>query len=231
MSGVFDLGGVDEPQPGHLSPWEEAYTRFETPEQEIAKFMRRLLKLGAADWDKKLRVVELFCGRGNGLHALSRLGFQRLEGADLSESLLANYEGPAKCYVCDCRRLPFESESRDVVIVQGGLHHLPKLPEDLEVTLAEMRRVLRPGGVAVIIEPWVTPFLRLVHAACASRLARRLSIKLDALATMIENELETYKQWLENPNLIRPLLQQTFDQVKIETRWGKIICLGRLANN
>jgi SAM-dependent methyltransferase len=226
-----DLVRVDDSRPCCSSPWEEAYARFETPEQEIAKFMGRLLKLGAANWDKNLRVVELFCGRGNGLQALSRLGFRNLEGVDLSETLLAGYTGDAKCYVCDCRHLPFENKSRDIVIVQGGLHHLPRLPEDLETTLAEIRRILRPDGFAVIIEPWLTPFLHLVHAICAWHPARRLSVKLDALASMIENERETYEQWLDAPDAIRALLAKTFDFTKLEVRWGKITCVGRLAQN
>lgn len=231
MNNPSSLERVTDSHPCCSSPWEEAYARFETPEQEIAKFMGRLLSFGAASWDKNLRVVELFCGRGNGLHALSRLGFQNLEGVDLSETLLAKYNGTAKCFVCDCRHLPFENKSRDIVIVQGGLHHLPQLPEDLETTLSEIRRILRPGGFAVIIEPWLTPFLRFVHAVCALSLARRLSVKIGALAIMIENERETYEQWLDAPHAIRALLEKTFDQTKVKIRWGKITCVGRLAQD
>ena len=44
------------------------------------------------------------------------------------------------------------------MVVQGGLHHFPELPADLELTLAEIRHVLRPGGLAVIVEPWLTSF-------------------------------------------------------------------------
>jgi ubiquinone/menaquinone biosynthesis C-methylase UbiE len=208
--------------------WEEAYARFETPKEEIAKFRNRLLKIGAAKWDKNLQIVELFCGRGNGLHALTSLGFEQLEGADLSEALLAAYQGPAKTYVCDCRYLPFESQSRDVVIVQGGLHHLPALPDDLDLTLAEMRRILRPNGFAVIIEPWETPFLRFVHAMCDSRIARRLWPKLDALAAMIENERTTYEQWLSQPQLILRSLKTFFPPHTTVIGWGKIQFLGSL---
>ncbi len=95
MSDEPHIVRVNEARRCCSSPWEEAYARFETPEEEISKFESRVLKLGAAKWDKNLQIVELFCGRGNGLHALSRLGFQRLEGVDLSESLLTEYEGPA----------------------------------------------------------------------------------------------------------------------------------------
>jgi hypothetical protein len=57
---------VSAPPP---DPWEAAYLRFETPEQEIRKFEKRLLRLGAGAWPRDLRIVELFCGRGNGLRA------------------------------------------------------------------------------------------------------------------------------------------------------------------
>ena len=60
-------------------PWESAYLRFETPEEEIGKFIGRLNRLGAAQWPRGTEIVELFCGRGNGLIALERLGFTRLK--------------------------------------------------------------------------------------------------------------------------------------------------------
>jgi SAM-dependent methyltransferase len=166
--------------------------RFETPEQEIQKFVSRLRKLGSAQWPRNSEIVELFCGRGSGLNALEQLGFTRLEGVDLSPRLIAQYRGPAKCFIGDCRHLPLADRSKDVLIVQGGLHHLPTLPEDLEQTFAEMQRVLRREGRAVFVEPWLTPFLKLVHWVSAHSLARRLSNRLDALATMIQFERDTY---------------------------------------
>ena len=227
MSETYQLGKTIETEQPCSSSWEEAYLRFETPEQEIAKFRRRLLRLGAEKWDKNLRVVELFCGRGNALHALSSLGFRNIEGVDLSDALLEKYRGPAKCYVCDCRHLPFDNASRDILIVQGGLHHLPCLPDDLAMTLAEMQRVLRPCGFVVIVEPWLTPFLRFVHMFCASKLARRCWKRIDALATMIANERQTYERWLKSPGLITQLLEARFDRVKLATRWGKLIYIGQ----
>jgi ubiquinone/menaquinone biosynthesis C-methylase UbiE len=206
--------------------WEEAYQRFETPEEECRKFLRRLKRLGAASWPRDAEVVELFCGRGNGLAALSRLGFTRLEGVDLSSSLLANYQGTARCYVADCRRLPFNSGSKDILIVQGGLHHLTKLPEDLEQTLQEAQRILRRGGRFVAVEPWLTPFLRFVHAVCDIRLARNAWPKLDALATMNECERPTYEQWLSRPKEVSQLLGRFFEHTVLWTEWGKLFFVG-----
>jgi ubiquinone/menaquinone biosynthesis C-methylase UbiE len=202
-------------------PWEAAYLRFESPEQEIQKFIKRLTRLGASRWPRDVEIVELFCGRGNGLIALERLGFARLEGVDLSPRLVAQYRGPAKCLVGDCRRLPFADRSKDVLIVQGGLHHLPALPEDLQQTFSEMHRVLRKDGRVVFVEPWLTPFLKFVHALSKNPLARRVSNRIDALAVMIQFERRTYEQWLEQPELIRRIARAHFVPVHESFALGK----------
>lgn len=210
-----------------LDPWETAYTRFETPAQEIRKFTRRLDELGAADWPRAAEIVEIFCGRGNGLHALSRLGFTRLEGVDLSAALVARYQGPAKLYVGDCRSLPFDNGSKDIVIVQGGLHHLKKLPDDLEQTLSEAARVLRDDGRFVAVEPWLTPFLVCVHWVCRRRVARCMVPKIAALATMIDHERDTYEQWLGQSQIIVRLFDRFFSAELSSSRWGKYVYVGR----
>ena len=208
-------------------PWEAAYLRFETPEQEIRKFIGRLRRLGAAQWPRDAQIVELFCGRGNGLHALHRLGFKNLEGVDLSPRLLAQYEGSAKTTVGDCRHLPFADQSKDILIVQGGLHHLPNLPDDLQQTFAEMRRVLRPSGSVtptgriMLVEPWRTPFLTFAHWVSENWLARRLWQKLDALAVMTHYERRTYEQWLSQPQVITGLAHSYFNPEYESFAWGK----------
>jgi ubiquinone/menaquinone biosynthesis C-methylase UbiE len=209
------------------SPWEAAYLRFETPEQEIRKFIQRLAEVGAGRWPSDAHVVELFCGRGNGLRALAHLDFTNIEGIDLSPALAAQYAGPGKVVVGDCRKLPYAGESKDVLIVQGGLHHLPVLPADLETTLADARRVLKPGGLFCAVEPWLTPFLSLVHTVCEMPVARRLSGKLDALATMIDHERQTYEQWLRQPELVMNTLHKFFTPERQFIRWGKLYFVGR----
>jgi len=213
--------------PGAADPWEAAYLRFETPEEEIAKFTERLQRLGANGWPREWRLVELFCGRGNGLHALAGLGFRNLEGVDLSPRLIAQYTGEAKCYVGDCRELPFGKGSKDAAIVQGGLHHLPVLPDDLERVFAELQRVVQPQGRVVFVEPWLTPFLRLVHALSETRVARRTSAKVDALAIMIENERQTYENWLSRPQEISALAHKHFHVEHESFAWGKWNFVGR----
>lgn len=210
-----------------VSAWEAAYLRFETPEEEVEKFLRRLRKLGASEWPKDAQVVELFCGRGNGLIALHQLGFTNLEGVDLSPALLAAYTGAAQCVVADCRHLPFENSSRDILIVQGGLHHLPELPGDLEQVVSEVRRVLRPGGRFMVVEPWRTPFLRFVHWVGSFRFARRAWDKLDALETMTELEWTTYDQWLRQPQVVLRCLETNLVTERKFISWGKLMWVGR----
>ncbi len=207
--------------------WEAAYLRFETPEEEISKFTRRLVHMGATHWPHDAEVAELFCGRGNGLRALERLGFHRLAGVDLSPRLLALCPEQHGRYQADCRALPFASASKDILIVQGGLHHLAVLPGDLQQVLAEAARVLRPAGKLAIVEPWLTPFLTAVHAGCRLAWLRKISGKVDALAAMIEGERHTYDQWLQQPELVLRCLETNFTTEKKFIGWGKLMWGGR----
>jgi ubiquinone/menaquinone biosynthesis C-methylase UbiE len=206
--------------------WERAYKAFETPEEEIAKFKKRLISLGAADWPRDADVVELFCGRGNGLIALEEYGFTSLEGVDLSKMLLKEYPGKARLYVGDCRALHFNDNSKDIVLVQGGLHHLPILPDDLEKVLLEVQRILKPGGRFIFVEPWQTPFLAAVHYACSISVLTSCWPKLKALHDMIEGEKETYFRWLGQKEMVVAMLDKYFLQEKKDARSGKLFYIG-----
>ncbi len=207
--------------------WEAAYRRFETPEQEIAKFIARLKRFGFEQLDRDVRIVEIFCGRGNGLVALQRMGFRNLEGVDLSDSLLEEYRGDAVLHLADCLDLPLEADAYDVVIVQGGLHHLAELPEDLDRVLQGVHRVLKEDGRFCVIEPWKTPFLVLAHAITDLKWVRRVYAKGDALATMTERERDTYEQWLGMPQPIHASFARQFRIEQWRTAWGKLAAIAR----
>src|SRR5687767_5748636 len=111
---------LDHRRPGGVDPWEAAYLRFETPEQEVAKFRGRLQHIGATAWPRDWLILDLFCGRGGGGQALRRMGFEQIYGVDMSERLLREHRDRGSTAVGDCTRLPIASRIADVAIVQGG---------------------------------------------------------------------------------------------------------------
>jgi ubiquinone/menaquinone biosynthesis C-methylase UbiE len=206
--------------------WESAYERFETPEQEKSKFRQRFRQMGFEQLGRDLRVVDLFCGRGNGLRALQEMGFRNLTGVDLSPSLLQQAPPEASRIVADCTDLRFEPGSVDIFVVQGGLHHLPSLSTDLPRCLDEVIRSLAPAGLFCVVEPWNTPFLRAVHLVCSHRLMRRLIGKFNAFATMVEEERTTYYEWLSSSSLIQAEVAKRFVPRTSCFGWGKWTFVG-----
>jgi ubiquinone/menaquinone biosynthesis C-methylase UbiE len=207
--------------------WEAAYNRFETPEEERAKFRRRLRSMGIDHMPKNLRVADLFCGRGNNLTVLEEMGFTDVTGVDLSPNLLMEFKGRAKLYVGNCCDLKLPDASLDLVIVQGGMHHLPHLPEDLDKCFSEIARVLAKDGAVAFVEPWMTPFLRLAHFCSEIRLCQRIYPKLEALKVMTDHERTTYYAWLGKPKMIRGLAGKYFNPVVDRATLGKWYYLAR----
>ncbi len=58
-----------------------------------------------------------------------------------------------------CKGLPFENESLRGIVATSVLHHLP----DAAAFLSECQRVLVPGGVISMVEPWVSPWSSLIY--------------------------------------------------------------------
>ncbi len=219
---------MSEPHPTDSAAlWEDAYLRFESPGEELEKFRRRLCSFGINNWPRDLKVVELFCGRGNGLRAWASFGFTDLTGIDLSPSLVEQVDPAFTRIVADARELPLADDSVDVISIHGGLHHLLDLPGDLQSVLLECRRVLKGGGRLLIVEPWLTPFLRFVHFCCGRRVLRALWPKLDALATMIELESETYLNWLHQADGVMGVLREIFPPETVHIAGGKLSYLAR----
>jgi len=93
------------------------------------------------------RLLDVGCGDGR----VARLLRERVAGVvavDVEESpAWADADGLA-FGVADGERLPFEDASFDLVHSKDSLHHM----NDPAAALAEYRRVLKPGGVLVVVE-------------------------------------------------------------------------------
>jgi ubiquinone/menaquinone biosynthesis C-methylase UbiE len=96
------------------------------------------------------RVLEVGCGAG---HLLARLPAGRAFGIDLAESLLARTRarvgGRAVLAQADAAALPFTAGAFERVYCSEVLEHLV----DPRAAVAEIARVLTPGGVAVLSVP------------------------------------------------------------------------------
>jgi SAM-dependent methyltransferase len=109
-----------------------------------------------------LRVLDYGCGHAMAAVVLARRG-ARVTAFDLSGGYLAEAQHRAaangvrlRFVQADGERLPFADTSFDRVWGNAVLHHL-----DLRVAARELKRVLRPGGIAVFCEPWGgNPFLQ-----------------------------------------------------------------------
>lgn len=61
--------------------------------------------------------------------------------------------------VLDGQHLPFKADSLKAVLMIDVLHHLP----EPEVFFREAARTVEPGGVIIMIEPWVSAWSRLIY--------------------------------------------------------------------
>lgn len=110
-------------------------------------------------------VLDLGCGHGMASVVLARRG-ARVTALDLSLEYLREARARAEAnrvgvnfVQADGERLPFADGSFDAVWGNAILHHF-----DVSCGGAEIRRVLRPSGVAVLCEPWgENPLLRLAR--------------------------------------------------------------------
>ena len=90
------------------------------------------------------RVLDLGCGVG---HSYSLLAPRETVGVDIAADALAGQE--RETVVADMRDLPFGDASFQSVLSVQSIEHVP----DPERVLAEVRRVLEPGGTAVFVTP------------------------------------------------------------------------------
>lgn len=100
----------------------------------------------------ELSVLDVGCGVGN-VHPLLTGRVSALSGCDVSAGCLgqAATRNPGVAYRhYDGGRLPFDDDSFDAAATTCVMHHVP--PAQWPAFAAEMKRVVRPGGLAVVFE-------------------------------------------------------------------------------
>ncbi len=102
------------------------------------------------------RVLEIGPGAGGhsalfakhgAIMASADLTFSRARATQAKFDLMADRAGGCQALQSDAENLPFAENTFDIVYSNGVLHHTP----DTERAMAEVYRVLKPGGRAVIM--------------------------------------------------------------------------------
>jgi ubiquinone/menaquinone biosynthesis C-methylase UbiE len=139
--------------------------------------LRRLIWRGIGEFNRNDEIDDLYdprgkrvllygCGPANGVTELLERGAEHVTGIDIADADIAlareraregGYADRTNFEVADAHHTGFPDGSFDVIVGMAILHHL-----DVKLALAELRRLLAPGGRAVFLEPLVhNPLLRL----------------------------------------------------------------------
>jgi demethylmenaquinone methyltransferase/2-methoxy-6-polyprenyl-1,4-benzoquinol methylase len=111
----------------------------------------------ALDTYKPLTVLDVATGTGDLAIAIGSLKPQKIVGIDISEKMLEigrqkvivkGLDNLITLHRADAEKIPFSDNSFEAITVAFGVRNF----ENLELGLKEMRRVLRPGGVMLILE-------------------------------------------------------------------------------
>lgn len=148
----------------HLN--NEIYTDFERGSPEYFEDIERqryrhhyhLVELFASlegEAPDQKRLLEIGCGIGIDTLSLARLGFGEVVGVDLTEAAIAVASERARAEggnalrfeVANSESLPFPDARFDLVYSFGVIHHTPSI----ENAIAEIHRVLAPGGRALVM--------------------------------------------------------------------------------
>lgn len=180
------------------------------------------LELEAGD-----QVLDLAAGTGTSSAAIARAGGAVL-AADFSLGMMTEGRrrgAPAPFVGADAQQLPFADDSFDAAVISFGLRNVQQPRQ----ALAEMARVVRPGGRVVVCE-FSTPTTALVRTVYERYLlralpvvARRVATSADAYDYLAESILE----WPDQEALREWFLGVGLQQVQYRNLTGGIVALHR----
>jgi len=183
--------------------------------QEVAGIDAREVVLQAVAEVHPVRVLEVGCGEGELAARVALEPGVEVVAVDQSERMveLARARG-VDARVADVQELPFEDASFDVAIAAWMLYHVP----DLDRGLAELARVLRPGGrlVAATNQPdhlremfalvglgnWALPFDGANGAEALARTFERVE-RRDADGTVTVRDADAIRAYFDSSDGFR----------------------------
>ncbi len=151
---------------------------------------RQTVRLALADASRNARVLDLCCGSGDLCFLAEELGAGMVVGADFTLPMLdvarrrrrgGNFR--SRFIQADALRLPFPDSSFDVLTIGYGLRNVADIP----AALSEMRRVLAPGGRAVVLD-----FGKPDHPLPAALYRAYLGTVMPAVGWIFHGDPQTY---------------------------------------
>jgi ubiquinone/menaquinone biosynthesis C-methylase UbiE len=100
-------------------------------------------------------VLDVGSGPGCTVRAIEATG-ARVICLDVEAAMLTAIRGRVPCVQARAEQLPIADASVDAVLCAGVLHAVE--PEDVWAVLAELRRVVRPGGQVLVVNKGIAPW-------------------------------------------------------------------------
>ncbi len=163
---------------------------------------------------KDMKIMDLGCGSGPFLAYFWSQGYRNLAAIEPDVALTKNIPPHIRVELrhCAAERIDFADASFDVVFVYCVLHHLKGI-EAYRAACAEIRRVLKPGGMVFISEPGRYRIFLALEAA--SYILGFFSKTFKAFYATMEEERTEQHFFLKNHGVIREaLLAQGFRVLK-----------------
>ena len=176
------------------------------------------------------RVLDICCGTGDLVLALTGRGGASVLGSDFCHPMLVEARrkverrvARASLFESDALALPLRDASLDLLTVAFGFRNLA----NYDAGLAEIRRVLRPGGVAAILEFTKPP--NRVFAGVYNFYSRRILPWIGGLLTGNRDAYtylpESVRKFPDAPQLAADMREAGFREVQYDYLTGGIAAL------
>jgi SAM-dependent methyltransferase len=153
-------------------------------------------------------VLDVGCGNGRYLSTLRERGHTGpLAGLDYSPGMALVARAFAPTAVGDAQALPVRDGVADVAICAHMLYHVPDLPR----AVGELRRVLRPGGSAVVVTNGPN------HTAESDAILEQALREVAGLRVELNPNVRRF-----GPDVALGLLEPVFDRVDVVQAGGPV---------
>lgn len=199
----------NDTQERNSEAWSKGY--LTVTEHSILRGMRRYFQQKAIlDFltSKSMRVLDVGCGNGTFIRYLGTKGFPFVYGVEPNEMLLREMQRSdtdmyARIKQGFSTKLPYQDQEFDCIYFFNVLHHL-KNTDEYYLTMKEIDRCLRPGGIVVLLEPcnaWIYTLKRAV-----TRILSPWSPLMSSIYGMMMEEKEPVTYFFRHHLGIRQLL-------------------------